>query len=770
MTSSYVRLAALLFALGCYGPGDALAQVKITPLPELNPSRERTVAPDTTSSTRQSAAAQAVAKQAAVKKDAVVEQAADQTGPNVILPVPNPLRMRNPFVDKAVAALDEHSLSASDRANLKDVIRYSYRGKRLSDARSREKSIKDPTARKLAQWYRLRAGDTRDGAEAILAFKQANPHWPNQDKLRKTAELALFRVKGSPDRVLAFFQETAPVTGAGKAALAGAHLEKGNRAEAIKLIKSAWREHRMGKGLEKDVLKRFGDLLETSDHKARIDKMLYADRKALIGSALRTAKHAGKGEKKKIEARAAVIRRSKRAAKLLESLPEAARTEPGIIFARVQWRRRNKKEKEAWELLLTAPTEPALLVDLDEWWIERRINCRNALNRSEYAIAYRIASEHGPVSGKYYGEAKFLSGWIALRFLQQPQTAMEHFLALRTAASGPKEVARAEYWLGRASIAMKQTPQADEHFRNAAQITHSYYGQIARKTINVHASRLQPATTPEITEDTLNRLLSRDAFKAIGVMRKAGLERLNRIFYYQLARSLKEADEVALVAEIARHFDHVQASVRLSKIALNRGLAVVDYAYPIDVFPDYQKLTSPVEPALLHALSRQESEFNEKAKSPVGARGLMQLMPRTARAVARSYKVRYHRSKLTGEPSYNLMLGAAHLSDLLDKFSGSYVKSLAAYNAGGGRVRQWAEQFGDPNAPDIDTIDWVERIPFTETRQYVKKIITTVQVYRARLEGPDSALRIVNDLNRGKPDSQQDANNLQLPMPVAVTP
>jgi len=770
MTVSFIRRAALLLGLCCFATGEAPAEVKQTPLPAQNPKRERTAAPDTTGSTKQTdEARQAATTPGSAVKAAVSGQAAQQTGPDVALPAPNPARMRNPIVDKALAALDEHALSASDKTNLKEVIRFAFRA-RLGEARARERAIKDATARKLAHWYRLRAGDMQDGAEAILAFQKANPHWPNQSGLRKTAERALFKVTGSPERVHAFFLDTAPVTGAGKAALAGAHLEKGNRAEAARLIKEAWREYRLSKKLEKDVLKRFGDMLEPSDHKARIDKLLYADRKALIAPALRTAKLAGKGEKKKIEARAAVIRRSKRAAKLLDALPEAAKKEPGIIFARVQWRRRNKKEKEAWELLLTAPSEPSLLVDLDEWWIERRINSRNALNKDEYEVAYRLASEHGAVSSKYYGEAKFLSGWIALRFLKRPLAAMEHFLALRTAANGPKEVARAEYWLGRTADDMKRLQQADEHFRNAAQITHSYYGQIARKTIIIHGSRLQPVTTPPISEDTLNRLLSRDAFKAIGVMRKAGLERLNRIFYYQLARSLEQADEVALVAEIARRLDHVQASVRLSKIALNRGLAVVDYAFPIDVFPTYQKLTSPVEPALLHALSRQESEFNEKAKSPVGARGLMQLMPRTARAVARSYKVRYHRSKLTGEPSYNLMLGAAHFRDLLDKFSGSYIKSLAAYNAGGGRVRQWAAQFGDPNAPDVDAIDWVERIPFTETRQYVKKIITTVQVYRARLEGPDHALRIVNDLNRGKSDARQDSHRLQLPMPVAASP
>ena len=676
-------------------------------------------------------------------------QVSTASEPDVALPTPNPQRTRNPIVDKTLAALKDQNLSAKDKTNLKEAIRHAYRG-RFSEARSRERAIKNAVARKLAHWYRLRQGDVHDGAQKIEAFRKANPNWPNQSSLRRTAEQALFKASGTPKQTLAFFEATAPVTGFGKAALARAYLESGNQAEASRLIKDAWRNHKIGKRHEATILKRFDGMIEDADHKARIDKLLYADRKALIGAAKRTAKLLDKQAAKKVEARAAVIRRSKRAGKLLDGLPEAVKTEPGILFARIQWRRRNKKEEGAWELLLQAPKEPAELVDLDEWWIERRISCRNALNLGKYDIAYRIASEHGPVSGKYYGEAKFLSGWIALRFLKRPKVANEHFLALRTAARGPKEVARAEYWLGRAANAIGNSRRAEEHFRNASLINHSYYGQIARRTINAHTGHIQIATTPKITEETFTRLTSLDAAMAIGIVRKAGLERLTRLFYYQLARSLEEADEVALVAEIARHLDHVQASVRLSKIALNRGLAVVDYAYPIDVFPDYKKLANPVEPALLHALSRQESEFNEKAKSRVGARGLMQLMPRTARAVARSYKIGYRRSRLTGEPSYNLMLGAAHLSDLLESYSGSYIKSLAAYNAGGGRVREWTEKFGDPNASDVDAIDWVERIPFTETRKYVQKIITTMQVYRARLEGSQNALQIVDDLNRGK--------------------
>ena len=765
----------------------AWAQPKVAPAPDSNLQRERSAGVKSAQANASNAkietpsviappkdSAKASGNKGANSPQTNTAKASEQKTakthePDVAFPNPNPKRgdrfakaargegdpakaPLNPHLAKTIAVLDGYSLNKTDSANLKEVVRHSFKG-RFKAARGKEKAIKDKVARKVARWYRIRAGDLDGGSEAIEAFRLANPDWPSQKRLRRRAEEALLKISHSPNRIETFFKASGPVTGAGKIALATAYLDSGERAEAAKLIKIVWRNHRLNKKLEALVMKRFGEMLRPKDHKARIDKLLYADRKALIAPALRAAKLLEAGVMKKVKARAAIVRRSRGAGQLLDKLPDDAKKDVGVMFSRIQWHRRNNKEMEAWDLLLTAPQEPAVLGDLDQWWVERRINCRIALNMGKFEIAYRIASKHGPVSGKHYADAKFLAGWIALRFLKRPQTAMDHFLALRTAATDPNVVARAEYWLGRTAAVLYRMQEADEYIRNAARFTHSYYGQIARATLQAKAAQLQIAEAPPVTRETVERLLARDSVMAIGVIRAVGLERLTRLFYYRLARTLGEADEVALVAQLARRLDHVQASVRLAKIALNRGLAVTDYAYPIDVFPNYKRLTDPVDNALLLALSRQESEFNENAKSRAGARGLMQLMPRTARAVARSHKVRYRRSKLTAEPSYNLMLGAAHLRDLLDKYSGSYIKSLAAYNAGGTRVAQWVELFGDPNAPGTDPIDWIERIPFTETRRYIKKIVTAVQVYRARLEGPDQALRILADLNRGKDTS-----------------
>ena len=400
--------------------------------------------------------------------------------------------------------------------------------------------------------------------------------------------------------------------------------------------------------------------------------------------------------------------------------------------------------------MLDAPAEPNVLLDLNNWWAERRINCRGALNDGKPRVAYEIAAKHGLVSGDSYIEAEFMAGWIALRFLNEPHTALRHFLSLRSAATSSKSIALGEYWLGRTALALGDPNSAIIHFHGAAKYPQYFYGQLGRQALDARPAHLDVTRTPVPTEADIKRFLSRDAVRAMGVAKATGYAGVLPQFMLQLARKLDNAQEVVLVAEFARATGHQQLGLRLSKIAFNRDLALGDYALPVGVMPAFKSLlTDRVDPALVHALSRQESEFNAAAKSPVGASGLMQLMPGTARATARAYNVKYDPNMLTN-PVYNTQLGEAHLRDLIDSYGGSYILSLAAYNAGGGRVAEWIKAFGDPRDANVDPVDWIERIPFTETRQYVIKITEALQLYRSRLAGPKQALQLVQDLNRGR--------------------
>jgi soluble lytic murein transglycosylase len=690
----------------------------------------------------------------------VPSAAAHGPADDMTLPDPNPNRAATipfemkgtltPAIQAPPPAMDyasilkpilSYDLSTSDDANLRDVMR----------GGASASSIQDPAARAFALWYKYRGSGISGSAEAIEQFRLSHPDWPGQDELREKAETVLFLNDASPDAVKAFFATSTPLTGAGKAALAGAYLKDGNDAAARDLVVSAWRDHQLNAAVEKKILDRFGTMLTAENHRARIDRLLYPDDKSATAAALRVSKLLPADEQKKVAARIAVVQRGGNAGKLLDALPAGAvNADVGLRFNRIQWLRRKDRDEEAWKMLLDAPSEPNVLLDLNNWWVERRLNCRTALNAGKARIAYEIADKHGLVSGDSYIEAEFLAGWIALRFLSEPQTALHHFILLRAAATSSKNIALGEYWLGRTSLALGDRGSAIVHFHGAAKYPQYFYGQLGRQALDAKPAHLEITATPLPTDEDIQRFLSRDAVRAIGVAHATGLDGVTPQFYLALSRKLESPAEVVLLAELAKASGEPQVALRLSKIAFNRDLPVGDYALPIGVIPEFKSLlTDRVDPALVHALSRQESEFNAAAKSPVGASGLMQLMPGTAKAIAKAYKVKFDAAQLTNA-AYNTQLGEAHLRDLINSYNGSYFLSLAAYNAGGGRVAEWMKAFGDPRNPNVDPVDWIERIPFTETRQYVVKIMETLQLYRSRLAGPKQALQLVQDLNRGR--------------------
>jgi soluble lytic murein transglycosylase len=637
-----------------------------------------------------------------------------------------------------------YEISTSDDANLRDVLK--------GNGTAAAAKIQDEAVRAFALWYRYQGGGISGTGEAIEQFRLAHPDWPGQDELREKAETVLFLNDASPDAVKMFFSVSSPQTGAGKAALAGVYLKDGNEAGARDLVVSAWRDHELNAAVETKILNRFGYMLTAENHRQRIDRLLYPDEKSSTAAALRVSKLLPADEQKKVAARIAVVQRGGNAGKLLDALPSGSvEADVGLRFNRIQWLRRKDRDEEAWKMLLDAPSEPNVLLDLNNWWIERRVNCRAALNAGKPRIAYEIAAKHGLVSGDAYIEAEFLAGWIALRFLAEPETALQHFLSLRGAATSSKSIALGDYWLGRTALALGDRTSAIIHFHGAAKYPQYFYGQLGRQALDARPAHLEVTTTPLPKDTDIRRFLSRDAVRAIGVAHATGLDGVTPQFFLALSRKLDSPAEVVLLAELAKSLGNPQVALRLSKIAFNRDLPVGDYALPIGVIPEFRSLLGQdrVDIALVHALSRQESEFNAAAKSPVGASGLMQLMPGTARAVAKQYKVKFDATQLTNA-AYNTQLGEAHLRELINSYNGSYFLSLAAYNAGGGRVAEWMKAFGDPRDPKVDPVDWIERIPFTETRQYVVKIMETLQLYRSRLSGPNQALQLVQDLNRGR--------------------
>ncbi|NJM35184.1 MAG: lytic transglycosylase domain-containing protein, partial [Rhodomicrobium sp.] len=317
----------------------------------------------------------------------------------------------------------------------------------------------------------------------------------------------------------------------------------------------------------------------------------------------------------------------------------------------------------------------------------------------------------------------------------------------------PKRRARADYWLGRAELELKNEREAVARFAEAAQHHHTFYGQLAQQMIATTDAKVSLRTFVKPNETEAEAFARQDVMKALIITKKAEFDSLMAVFLFDLARKLQSAPDMILLNELALRIAPRHVAVRTAKIAINRDYPVEHYAYP-DALPEFKSLAEgeEIENALIHALTRQESEFNPQIVSSAGAVGLMQLLPSTAKMVAGWHSMKFEKKKLSADPAYNVSLGTAFLHRLISNYDGSYIMALAGYNAGPGRIRQWVGLFGDPRKKEVDPIDWIERIPFTETRDYVHKILESAQVYRSRLHGDGAPLRLAEDLHRGRKD------------------
>ncbi len=617
--------------------------------------------------------------------------------------------------------------------------------------------IADATGRKLVDWQRLRVGIGE--APEYKAFLDANPAWPDRAILNQRLDEAQFTRGGSPKVIKDVYKANEPRTAAGFAALASAHLAEGDDATAGALAQKAWRTLDITATLETGFVERFGKFLTEVDHKRRLDRLLLDDirwegeRNAKAAIIRRLIPKLSAPEQKKAEARLAVFLKATLASQMMEALPVAeagAATDWGLVYHQIQLKRRLNRDEEAWKLLAGAPTDAALLINPDEWWMERRANAYQAIKAGKPRIAYDIVKDAGALSINPAKEQANFAGWIALRLLNDPKSADAHFRFMRKIADGPLSQARADYWLGRTAEALGDRSRAAEHYKSGAKFADTFHGQLSRQRLDT-GTRLSFASPASPSTDEIERFNASDAVQAAVIARKSGLDsNITRAFLGHLSRHLKTEAEVAMVAHLAEAFGDTQMAVRIGKLAIARGFNMVSYAYPVHPFPAYSALRAAPETALLLGIARQESEFNGQIVSGAGARGVLQVMPITAKHVCRDYKIKCDIPRLLTDASYNAMIASAYIGDRMGEFQGSYVLGTAGYNAGPGRARQWMREFGDPRDPAVDVVDWIYRIPFEETREYVQKVIANTQVYRARLGQADTALRINDDLARAR--------------------
>ena len=576
----------------------------------------------------------------------------------------------------------------------------------------------------LAWAIALNGGDEVSSGE-IEATAKMLPDWPGMAALRRNAEKALLREAPPPRAVIKAFGGTPPQTPEGAIILARSYMALGDRQAAEAVIVPFWRKTNLEAKDEDAILSEFGFLIPQSAERYRMEYMLYEGR---TNSASRVASRTG--AKQLADAWIAVAKGSNDAGRLLKAVPESQR-DAGYLFAQIRYLRRNKDFEAAAQLMLKAPKNAADLIDEDEWWHERRALSRELLDKGDAKTAYRLVADHVAENPAAATDAEFHAGWYALRALNEPKLAARHFNKIAEISNRPLSLSRSYYWLGRA--AEKGGPgNAIDYFRKAAQYGMTFYGQLAAERIGRKAIDV---TYPKPTEADRERFAGREAVKAIERLQLADYGWRANLLYQDLAKELTSPGELALLAVMAEKDDNNFMALRVGKIAASRGLDIGALAHPIGVIPASARLDLAGE-ALCYAVARQESEFNVAAVSAAGARGLLQLLPGTAKAMAKKAGLPYSASRLVTDAAYNATLGSAFLAQQLARFDGSYVLTIAGYNAGPRRAQEWVERYGDPRGKSLDTVvDWIERIPYTETRNYVQRVMENYEIYKMRLSG-----------------------------------
>jgi soluble lytic murein transglycosylase len=689
------------------------------------------------------------------------------------VPLANPKRDETKAADPAPLRTlapppAETAYRAKVKALLDDLLRAEPDAQAVGDLKAALKArtiaaanaLAEPVARKLALWqaYKAGVGDAGD----MVRFVTENPAWPDSQMILRRAEEQLLTRGGDSAAIRTFFKGREPISGAGWAAVASAHLAEGDEAGARRFAARAWTDEEMPAAFEAGFLDRFGTLLTPADHQQRLDRILVdhvrfaADRKARAAIARRVIPRLPEDQRATAEARLAVFLRANTAGKQLADLPGGATSTDawGLAFTRAAHALQGDRLEEAARILTRIPDDADKLVNPDNWWLLRREAAYDALRAGKTQLAYDLVKRSGPLSVNPLKEQSHMAGWIALRLLQKPKLALPHFEAAAKAADGPLSRARSAYWSGRTLEVLGRKSEAREQYLRAMRDPDTFHGLLARQAV-AGAGRAELTITPPAvpTAAEARRFKAHDAVRAAVLANKAGLDR--NIFIgltAGLRNNLQTEGEMALLAEMAASLGDPQTSLRVGKAAIARDMNLILYAYPIDPFPHYEPIRPPPEVAMLLGITRQETEFNTAIVSWAGARGLMQVMPVTARHVCKQHNVTCDLPKLMTDHAYNVRIASAYIADRMSELGGWYTVGLAAYNAGPGRARQWIRQNGDPRGGTIDPIDWIERIPLEETRHYVEKVLANIQVYRARF-GEANALRLMEDLTRptGRP-------------------
>ncbi|WP_371398007.1 transglycosylase SLT domain-containing protein [Fretibacter rubidus] len=612
-----------------------------------------------------------------------------------------------------------------------------------SSVMAARRSLSNSAAKDALLW--LRAARDPNAPLSDLTYAVHNlTDWPRMTTIRSKAEKKLLSNPVGITSIAEWFRGYDPVSGEGRIALAQDYFRQGNDDLAKKWLKLGWREARLTRDLQRSVFKTYGKHLTPQDHAARADYLVWQGRR-YFDSAQGLLSLMPRNDAKLIAARMALRQNSRAMNAAVDAVPSALQGDPGFSYERAYWRRKRKSKDYALPVLLNINAAPKTERGQERLWNERRLMAYWAISERNFETAYQLTRNHGMTRGGGFAGVEFLAGWLSLTKLNNPRRAMEHFTTLRNNVGLPVSLSRAAYWQGRASEALRDG-QEQLYYADAAQHVNTFYGLLAADKLSSGGAQIVLPPEPNVN-------FERASFNADPRVQAARLfaEANQELFYTQMSFHLDDEferpEQLSLLAEMGRDFGYMKPSVRAAKQAGRLQTMLTESGYPI--VPAIEGLDDRFEKAFVYGIARQESEFNYSAVSHANAYGLMQMINATARSTARRHRIPYSRTTMTTDINYSANLGAHHLHDLLKDYDGSYIMACIAYNAGPRRVTRWTKDYGDPRKGEIDPIDFLESIPFSETRNYVQRVIENMQIYRARRSGGTAPNRIDRDLRVG---------------------
>ncbi|MFT6497074.1 MAG: soluble lytic murein transglycosylase [Alphaproteobacteria bacterium] len=601
-------------------------------------------------------------------------------------------------------------------------------------------------AEKTINWLYLRSENSDPLINNMIYFIENNTDWPDVDKIQKKIEKKIFNKKPSNEFIIDYFKKFPPLSSYGYITLSITHFEQGNYGLAKDLYKHAWHKMKMSKEEEEVFLNYCNICINKEDMIIRFDRMYYLNE---LNGLQRAANRINSDYNLFGKFIDQAADNKNLSTGILDEISNKFKDNSTFHVAIAKYHAQKNNYNDASKLILSNMNSDIPVKNPVLWAVQQELVAKEFISQSRYSEAYLILSLHQLTSGKMYDSIEFLSGWLALKKLNKAQISLNHFENLKNNTQDDSTIAKAEYWIGMSYKELQLNENYSKHIENSSAYPFTFYGQLSIDLLNkieIYEYHTEKINTKSLNEIALEKNELFIAAKLLVIDKKPYMASK---FLYKLSELYPEHRDRLVLSRYANIVNLPQTSIRVAKKQNIHSNANLTFLYPINDFPELEKhLTNKKDNTIIYSIIRQESEFESKAISYSGAIGLMQIMPSTGKMLAKQEKIRYSSKKLQSDPSYNVNLGSRYISDLIKEFNGSYILAISAYNAGPNRVKKWIKKNGDPRKENIDSIDWIEMIPYKETRSYVKKVLSNMQIYRMILDNEINDIRLINDLKK----------------------